>query len=623
MWTEIERKSIEGIIAKQEIIGWNDFEKAYKNRENEKIQVLEDTSNCGEMLQVVQRQEKIWYLQSRYNAKKAAADWAEQFPDTNNENVVFLILGLGNGEHIRQLLQRNKDCKSIVYEPSAEIFWDAIQKPLVAQLLNLPNVYICVQGICENLLQICLETFLSYANYRMAYYCALPNYDTIFEDEYAFMKKKYLYEIKRILFNRNTEIFFSKEMLYNALQLSGDAIAQYSIMQLEDIVHKKGLDDMAAVLVAAGPSLDKNIEKLKAIKDSVFIMAVDTALNTVLKHGIIPDMTITVDGHKPLVLFEDERVKKIPIAVSVHSNEMVIKRSEAMRFYELSPEEFLAEVYRQLEKEVQGLPTGGSVANNALALLTLMGFQTVIFMGLDLAYPGGKQHTYDAYHKDEALLNEVKYFTVQDIYGNMVLTEANMHLYLKWFESYIAVKKNLRFIDATEGGALIHGTEIMTMEQVQQEIPSKTYKKQVIFKEIKPYLSKEEQQKAKELLLCLPEQLKEAEKRMRDGLKLYEKMDALNRKSNGQSQRLTKMLGQASDLNEYMNEGMVFILLKYYAAETDYRVKGKVLYYDKNAEPYIQMKGIIENGTEILQGYLAGVKELQADLGIMLEEFRA
>ena len=33
---------------------------------------------------------------------------------------------------------------------------------------------------------------------------------------------------------------------------------------------------MPAVLIAAGPSLDKNIEKLKQIKDNVFIMAVDT-----------------------------------------------------------------------------------------------------------------------------------------------------------------------------------------------------------------------------------------------------------------------------------------------------------------------------------------------------------
>ena len=43
------------------------------------------------------------------------------------------------------------------------------------------------------------------------------------------------------------------------------------------------------------------------------------------------------------------------------------------------------------------LPTGGSVANNACALLKRMGFQTIIFMGQDLAYPEKKTHTLQAY----------------------------------------------------------------------------------------------------------------------------------------------------------------------------------------------------------------------------------
>ena len=30
-----------------------------------------------------------------------------------------------------------------------------------------------------------------------------------------------------------------------------------------------------------------------------------------------------------------------------------------------------------------------------------MGFETVIFMGQDLAYPGGVRHAFDAYHIDE------------------------------------------------------------------------------------------------------------------------------------------------------------------------------------------------------------------------------
>lgn len=82
-------------------------------------------------------------------------------------------------------------------------------------------------------------------------------------------------------------------------------------------------------------------------------MVVDTALNTVLKHDIIPDMTISVDGHKPLVLFEDERVKNIPISLSAISNAKIIEQSNAMRFYELEQGEYLSTIYNKLGKEIK------------------------------------------------------------------------------------------------------------------------------------------------------------------------------------------------------------------------------------------------------------------------------
>lgn len=75
-----------------------------------------------------------------------------------------------------------------------------------------------------------------------------------------------LYEIKRVILNRNTEIYYSKEMIHNIMELSRDIIEQYSVVQLKDIVCKKESEDMPAILIAAGPSLDKNIEKVKTNK---------------------------------------------------------------------------------------------------------------------------------------------------------------------------------------------------------------------------------------------------------------------------------------------------------------------------------------------------------------------
>ena len=397
MFNKIENRAIYGIIDKQNVITIKDFEEAYKKSGN--IKIFEDLSLDNKKILLIEKNGTEWYLQSRYNAEKACDDWLSQFENKLVDDTIILVYGLGDGSYVEKLLKLNDECKIIIYEPCADVFWHVFGRKNIAELLENERVFCAVEGICEGLYDAALETFVEYANYQLVFNANLPNYPQIFPEKYKWALDLQLYEIKRVILNRNTEIYYSKEMIHNIMELSRDIIEQYSVVQLTDIVCKKEFEGMPAILIAAGPSLDNNIEKLKQIKDSVFIMAVDTALNTVLKHDIIPDMTISVDGHKPLVLFEDERVKNIPISLSAVSNAKIVEQSNAMRFYELEQGEYLSTIYNKLGKEIKGLPTGGSVANNACSLLVLMGFKTIIFMGLDLAYPEGVKHTKEAYHE--------------------------------------------------------------------------------------------------------------------------------------------------------------------------------------------------------------------------------
>ncbi len=621
MWNEIERRSIQAVLESQTMVTEQDFENAYRNRGNEKFVVLEDISAKEEQILALQKGDGIWYLQSRYDAERAAGQWAEQIKETVSSNSVIIVFGFGDGSYIGKLLLHNKTSHILIYEPSAEIFWSVFGRESVAKLLETERVHLVVEGICDNLFFPYLQALVNFSNYRLIQICVLPNYNEVFGNSYRRMMEKYLFAVKGIIFNRNTEIYFGREVIHNFLHLAKDVTEQYSIVQLENIIKKKGLEGLPAVLVAAGPSLDKNIEQLKVVQGHVFIMVVDTALNTVLGHGIIPDMTITVDSHKPLELFEDERVKEIPIALALCSNEKVVARSKAKRFYELDPQEYLGILYGKLEKEVESLATGGSVANNALSLLVLMGFETILFMGQDLAYPNGQQHTFAAYHKQEELQEGRKYFEIDDIYGNRVLTEENMEVYLRWFESYIDLLPEIRFIDATEGGARIQGTEIRTMAEMVQELTANCFDKTVIFKDIHPYLKDEEQMKIKQLIRELPEQLKEAEQRIKKGLQLYEKLDKVNRKSRGAAPSLSRMLEQIAELNTYMNEAPALALVKYYTIEVGYHVAGQVLLYDEKANMYEQIKGLIENGEILLKGYLEGIAEFQKDMDDFIKGF--
>lgn len=620
MFNEIENRTIYGIINKQNVITIKDFEEAYNNRGS--IKIFEDLSLDNKKILLIEKNGIEWYLQSRYNAEKACDDWISQFENKLVDDTIILVYGLGDGSYVEKLLKLNDECKIIIYEPCADVFWHVFGRKNIAELLENERIFCAVEGICEGLYDAALETFVEYANYQLVFNTNLPNYPQIFPEKYKWALDRQLYEIKRVILNRNTEIYYSKEMIHNIMELSRDIIEQYSVVQLKDIVCKKESEDMPAILIAAGPSLDKNIEKLKQIKDSVFIIAVDTALNTVLKHDIIPDMTISVDGHKPLVLFEDERVKNIPISLSAISNAKIIEQNNAMRFYELEQGEYLSAIYNKLGKEIKGLPTGGSVANNACSLLTLMGFKTIIFMGLDLAYPGGIEHTKEAYH-ELTLIDKSKkeYIEIEDIWGNKVLTEENMNLYRKWFESYIKIMPQIRFIDATEGGALIHGTEIKNMDEVIGEFHNKIYDKDVLWKDLLPYLNREEQQRAIKFIKEIPQSIEHIEKYIDDGLDIYSKIKMLNKKRDNRPVVISKNLKRIGELNNLMENEMAFNVIRYYAMETSYKVRGEVLNYDRTENIKVQIEGLINNGVMLYEGYKRAVKECKKDMNELMASF--
>ena len=606
MFSEIEKRCLDGLLANQILISKDKIVDAYKNRKDQdKVSIIQNQKN--EDIVVVKKENREWLMQSYYSAEDAARVWAEQYGDIVTENTVFLIMGFGDGKAIQKLLEGNRETIIIVYEPCAEIFWKQFGKEALAELLESGRVFLTVNGINEALLIPYLETFVDYTNFQLMQIGILPNYDRVFETEYHWLMDQYLYVMKKIIMSRNTEICFNKEMVENQMALAEDVIKHYSVGQLDDILKKKNLCDMPAVLVSAGPSLDKNIDQLYTIQDQVFILAVDTSLNTVLNHGIIPDMTISVDGHKPLELFKNPKTKEIPIALSSRSNKEILPFISQKRFYELSSKELLAKLFHNIEKETVELPTGGSVANNACALLQRMGFQTIIFMGQDLAYPDKKTHTLQAYGEYDTIdEKEKKYIKVLDVYGKEVYTEPNMLNYLKWFESFVSVFSSIRFIDATEGGAAIKGTEIKSMKWVSENIANKKYDKSIIWKNIPLFLDEEEQKNVHVLIEKNPENLKIVRSIVKEELELFDKL-----RIEKENKKIKKLTEKIIEMNKELEENPVFDMVRYYAIREDYEAKGAILKYDKKEKVEEQMCDLSNKGRKLFEGYMKAVEELE------------
>ncbi len=229
----------------------------------------------------------------------------------------------------------------------------------------------------------------------------------------------------------------------------------------------KGRD---VILVAAGPSLDKNAELVKELHedpdDRPLVICVGTAFRKLIGMGIRPDFVGFLDSSERIRRqIAGAELQTVPALIAATAT-MQISRDYAGEKYLLCQRGFeRAETYAK-ERGGRTFETGGSVATILMDAARQFGAKRIITVGLDLAYTGMQVHANGA--GNSSVLSDTEGLvkvTAQD--GSDLYTTAAMQMYIEWFERYVSAHagEGTAFIDATEGGALIRGMKIMTLRE--------------------------------------------------------------------------------------------------------------------------------------------------------------
>ncbi|MBP5160107.1 MAG: motility associated factor glycosyltransferase family protein [Lachnospiraceae bacterium] len=297
--------------------------------------------------------------------------------------------------------------------------------------------------------------------------CCHPFYDEIYAREYADFLAVIRANRERIMVNKNTLKRFKEDAAKNVLK-------NLHILKKSNLVNELGKilpREVPVIIVAAGPSLDRNIELLREAKGHCLIFAVDTAMKYLLARDIIPDLGITIEPIKPMANYGDERAFSVPHVFDCESNPEIVGRHKARKFI-YNCRDYERRLYEACGKEIPNLiGSGGSVATAAFAICYELGMKHIILIGQDLAYSGEATHAGAV--ESAGINNEIGNEYVEDIYGGKVRTRSDWLGYLRWFENAVEViedlKKDIEVIDATEGGAKIKGTKIMTLREAIDE----------------------------------------------------------------------------------------------------------------------------------------------------------
>lgn len=550
--------------------------------------------------------DKSVFLNSQYNPINEANKFMAENFDMPDE-AVLIMFGLSNGYYADAYIKNAKEnTKCIIYEPSKEIFIEVIRNIDITEILSSNRVCILVEGINDEDLNCIMDGWLQIYNVDYNRIVCVPKYDEIFHRRYQLFLKSIKEIYEKFFIVKNTEANNGKQFVKNGIKNMIFFPGCRSSAELTNMFP----DDIPAIVVSAGPSLEKNIELLKDAKGRAFVFATDSALKHVVAQGIMPDAVITIDPNKAVDNFVVEDVEVIPLFFEMYARTDILEYVKPKNLFFFSSDSFLwSKLFQEAGSKILDIPTGGSVATAAIANLVIWGFKKIILIGQDLAFTGNRMHAGE--DKIEIHENDSGYLTVKDINGEDVVIRKDYYLYLRWIEDVAFRYKDIEFVDATEGGAKKDHVIQMTFKDAISKYCTKYYgniqdilltvprlfegENEQLVMDAFYHMQNDFKNMQKQLLLCRDDCLKGEE------ILQSQKIDIERLKSINENIKLTDELIEYSDESAYIKKyvaGLEADIMSDMYEEDDDDIKESIRMYQKSRKYY---DGILEILPELIE----------------------
>lgn len=495
----------------------NILKSAYPNLWN-RLKSLEDAMNTSSInIEETRRGNKtIWiendgkklYLHSKYNPIREAEAIIEEYEGIESDTTV-IFYGTGLGYHIDLFLQKHPDVNYYIYEPIPELLYIYLSHK---SLRKLPSLKMKDLILADN--EIEARKFFNQLIDRASgkyIHVVLSSHKNIFPEEYERFLESFKGTLKDKKSHIGVNLAFQERWILNSMKNFKEVLNTPNIL-----LEKKGkFQGKPAIIVAAGPSLNEEIENLRCIKEKglAYIFSVGSAINTLLYHGIYPDAATTYDpSARNQIVFEkvkEKDIADIPMIFGSSVGYETLIDYPGKKYHMITSQDTVSNYYLKNKNEdsiyiVQDAP---SIAVVTIQLLYELGFNPIILVGQNLAYKGKKRHSEGVHYSKDVTDDEMeKGIWIKDVYGNEVLTNDGFNRMRQQMEYYIKTLPNIKVINTTKGGAHIEGTSFMELKRVIDE-----YLKETVVE--KDWLEGNKTQYDKEYLRLQSEKMDRAYKR--------------------------------------------------------------------------------------------------------------
>ena len=291
----------------------------------------------------------------------------------------------------------------------------------------------------------------------------------------------------KILINTIAAKLNSKILLKNTLQVTSQKFLKNALINAPLAYKKSPLAEIKkypsknpVLIVAAGPSLNKQLSILKENQNLFTILAVDTVWPILNSHGIHPDIVFGVDSRSRPSWPVNGIHSHTQLVVDIGCSPELVWSHNANHAFTYA-NGLIQKCLDRLGCHSDFLETGGSVSTSAFDLAIRMKANPIVLIGQDLALTGGKDHAEGYPHAYTSQMLEERSeagFDVEGYYPEKVRTERALMMYKSWFEQRINQIPEITVINATEGGARIFGTFQLPFLQVCEEIKNANLSKE-------------------------------------------------------------------------------------------------------------------------------------------------
>jgi len=401
-------------------------------------------------------------LHSCYSIKQ---EMESMFANISQDAEILVVFGFGGGHFLPYIASRFKNVKQIVIiEPSLQLFDMVLHECDLNKLVKMPRQTKLSFVVNKPAATAGLWTFQAVRFQAKVEFVAHLTYRGIFSDYYQnycnFMAD--WFRLQRLEF---ATIKSSMQVwLHNTVK--NIAIPAYHCEVLQDLFRGK-----PAILVSAGPSLEKHIHLLADAQHKAVIVAVGTAIKVLDKAGVRPHFYAAMDAgsEEKTNIFDQLATTDIPLLFANQLQSDITANYPGPRIRIVKSDEYLARYVCELADQPLNIVDGGpSIANMILHFLCAMQCSTVIFIGQDMCFKDDKIHaTGGEKIQDEY---EQQLMTVQDILGQEVKTLPNYFVIKGGLEASIIQNPAIKFINATEGGLGITGAGNRRLADVLAEL---------------------------------------------------------------------------------------------------------------------------------------------------------